>query len=62
MILIILGAQGLILEAGPNFEEILDCCDFEDASCAKGPPFEVKMRPLTHIVQCWVFDVFLSAH
>ena len=48
---------------GPHFEDISDFCDFEDASGAKGYfTFEVKMRPLTHFVQCWVLDVFLSAH
>ena len=50
-------------DPGPNFEDISDFCDFEDASGANPPvTFEVKMRPLSHFVQCWVRDVFLSVH
>ena len=48
---------------GPHFEDISDFCDFEDASGANPYlTFEVKMRPLTHFLQCCVLDVFLSAH
>ena len=43
-----------------HFEDISDFCDFEDASGAKKESiFEVKMRPLTQFLQCWVLDVFL---
>ena len=50
-------------DPGPHFEDFSDFCDFEDASATKGvPPFRVKMRPLTHFLQCCVLDVFLSAH
>ena len=50
-------------DLGPDFKDISDFCDFEDASGANPYlTFEVKMRPLTHFVQCWVLDVFLSAH
>ena len=46
-------------DLGPNFEDISDFCDFEDASGAKAHlTFEVKMRPLTHFLQCCVLDVF----
>ena len=48
---------------GPHFEDFSDFYDFEDASGAKAYlTFEVKMRPLTHFLQCCVLDVFLSAH
>ena len=48
---------------GAHFEDISDFYDFEDASGAKKYlTFEVKIRPLTHFLQCCVLDVFLSAH
>ena len=46
---------------GTHFEDISDFHDFEDASGAKKPStFEVKMRSLTHSVQCCVLDVFFE--
>ena len=43
---------------GAHFEDISDFCDFEDAPGAKGVvTFEVKMRPVTHFLQC-CFSMF----
>ena len=45
---------------GAHFEGISDFCDFEDVSGANAtPPFEVKMRPVTHFLQC-CFSIFFE--
>ena len=45
-------------DPGPHFEDFFDFCDFEDTFCAKVYlTFEVKMRPLTHFLQCDVLNV-----
>ena len=52
------------LQAVPDthFEDFGDCFDFGGASGAKvHTHFDSKSQPVTHFLQCCVFDVFLIA-